>query len=485
MARLPPPNGIVISPIVGSNTGFLHDYDPATGVCNCPGCLLASFMNTVVYGNQKIASADVMEELPSASYRGFGGGSPPPSYQATRSGSSGAPVSVRDLKTCPMFEAFGFCMYGRTCLLAHPTADPPLHVPAALVQPPATLIDAIERLFTLGQVHSSSALWECHVCGYDTIGEYLVVKVGETYSYRYCPNCTVSCYLPELLHVVELTIDAVGDDYQLYKDMIELYRSYAPDILKIPIMYEAHRIATTLFAWSLVGPHDAHCALEGLAQVCPQVDRVVSLGAGTGFVEHVFNRVANGVTAAPASSADLDGCRAVAQHISTCGRWTRDRTLPKSLDVVSALQSSYEGMVSSSYAGAGRRLAFFAFDEIIRPARYSVSVNYGEPHVLLSLDCTRAALLLCWPPFGSPEEEQSSMGFEALRHYTAQGGRAVIYVGDVSSTGDWRFHSLLAQQYTLCPSYVVRKEVRRWCPQDMGLVYAGCDSIAVYVRRDV
>lgn len=480
MLTVPPPNGIVIQPTTG--TGLLHDYDSSTGMCNCPGCQLAAFMNSVVYGNQKIASLDVMDELPSASYRGVGGGAPPPAYHATRA-NGGVPASIRDLKVCPMFEAFGFCMYGRTCLLAHSTTEAPLHVPAPLITQPATLIEAVERLFALGETHSTQSLWECHVCGYSAISEYLVVKVGETYTYRYCPNCTVSCYLPELLHVVELTIDAVGDDYQLYKDMIEVYRSYAPDILKIPITYEAHRIATTLFAWSLVGPQDALTALEGLHQSCPEVDRVVSLGAGTGFVEHVLNRVANHVSSAPAVSGDIQLCRSVAKHITASGR-VRDRTIPKTLNVVEWLQSSYDGVVSTSYAGSSKRLAFFAFDEIIRPARYSVSVNYGEPHVLLSMDCTRSALLLCWPPFGSPEEEQSSMGFEALRHYTKQGGRAVIYVGDVSSTGDWRFHSLLAQQYVLCPSYIVRKEVRRWCPQDMGLVYAGCDTIAVYVRRD-
>ncbi|MFZ7144710.1 MAG: hypothetical protein ACO1G6_05150, partial [Bacteroidota bacterium] len=130
-----------------------------------------------------------------------------------------------------------------------------------------------------------------------------------------------------------------------------------------------------------------------------------------------------------------------------------------------------------------RPISFFAFDEIIRPVRYSVAVSTGAPNVLSSLDCPRAALLLCWPPFGSPEEEQSSMGFEALRYYYNRGGRVVIYVGDVSSTGDWRFHSLLMRMFYLSPDYYVRHEVRRWLPQEMGLVYAGCDSVGVYVRR--
>lgn len=459
----------------GSPCRFRHEYDPATGVCACPGCLLAAYMNSVVYGNQKIASSDVMEELPSASYRGGSSAGAPPPYLATISNRS---PSVRDLKECPMFEAFEFCMYGRTCLLAHTP-----HAPSKLVAAPSSsLSDAVDCLFALGEVHSTSGLWDCHVCGFSGIGEYHVAKVGETYSYRYCPNCTVSCYLPELLNLVEKTIDAVGDDYQLYKDMIELYRAHAPDILKIPITYEAHRIATTLFAWSLVSPADALYATEALSRVCPEVERVVSLGAGTGFVEHVFNRVANRVAAPAAQAANLELCRETALHVT--GRFQRDHTIPRSLNVATSLRSSYEGMVCPSFAGRGKRLAFFAFDEIIRPARYSVAVNYGEPHVLLSMDCSRSALLLCWPPFGSPEEEQSSMGFETLRHYTNQGGQAVIYVGDVSSTGDWRFHSFLAQHYALSgPAYTVRKEVRRWSPQDMGLVYAGCDTIGVYVRR--
>ena len=75
------------------------------------------------------------------------------------------------------------------------------------------------------------------------------------------------------------------------------------------------------------------------------------------------------------------------------------------------------------------------------------------------------------------------MGFEVLRNFYMAGGSFVIYIGDVSSTGDWRFHEYLHTNYALVKGFKVRKELRRWHPQDMALIYAGSDTIGVYQRR--
>lgn len=434
-------------------SSLLHQYDAVSG-CSCPSCLLAYFMNTVIYGTQKLASAEVMAEEPSPVYRG---GLSPPSYAA----SVGAPARqapafppAPKLTSCPLFDAFQFCMYGRTCLLPHRvTPAGPLYVG------PRDLDAAVEDLCKMGQRHMDSDVWSCDVCGFCGIEEAHSTKVGETSVYRYCPNCTMTCYMPQLMSVIERLIDAVGDDYQLYKTKVEEYRRQVPDLLKIPLSYEAHRIATTVFAWSLVGPEDAKLALDVALLHHPELELVVSLGAGTGYVEHVFNRVANGCGAAPHAPLINEG------------RSSFDGVL-------------CEGLVRRRGGDVTRRLlSFFAFDEIVRPAHYSVTVNFGAPHVLRSIRCPHAILLLSWPPFGSAEEEQSSMGYETLRHYTLCGGRVVIYIGDVSSTGDWRFHGYLMQHYRLAKEYYVRKELRRWSPQEMGLVYAGSDSIGVYLRR--
>jgi hypothetical protein len=250
---------------------------------------------------------------------------------------------------------------------------------------------------------------------------------------------------------VEALVDAVGDDYQMYKDGIDRVRASAPHILKIPISYEAHRMATTVFAWSLLSPREAKEALETVHELFPQFDSIISLGCGTGYVEHVFNRVVNGAGAIP--------------HGPVSG------------------SSSFDGVTCSFSCNAKKKIAFYAFDEILRPACFSVQVCLGFPNVVNSLPCRTAVLLLSWPPFGSPQEEQSSMGFEVLRNYHRCGGALVIYIGDLSSTGDWRFHEYLHTHFSLAKGYAVRHEVRRWHPQDMGLIYAGCDSIGVYQRR--
>lgn len=180
---------------------------------------------------------------------------------------------------------------------------------------------------------------------------------------------------------------------------------------------------------------------------------IVSMGSGSGYVEHVFNCVIN------SNAKDNYDFQRFHSHY----------------------MSSFDNVHVSFYGE--RTIDIFAFDELALRRSYSVHVSHGGPLSLLSIDCRKAVLLLSWPPFGSAHEEQSSMGFEALQYYTQGGGTLLIYIGDVGSTGDWRFHELLYTHYKLVREYPVRREIPRWCPQDMGLVYAGSDTIGVYHRR--
>ena len=430
--------------------------------CRCPTCVLSAFM------------AGVYESQFQDVYRGAR------SVQPT-------------LKTCPMFDTYGFCVYSCTCLLKHdhgpwreakiaaaqasgvapvqltlgaasvgggdsaaaPRA-PPVDSPAGaalygsdaqLISPPGarrSVESLIEQALQLDREHDEG-YYKCTVCGLAPFPlPFIATKVGETGQAVTCPRCTTAVYFPVLLLLIECLLLEAADDAQHYKDRVDAVRKQLPEEMKIPFSYEAHRIASTYFAWSLASKADADAALAAVADhmaVVPLPVRpgaaggtpaplkyVYSVGSGTGYIEHVFNQ---------------------------------------------------------AQLASKRGLSFFAFDEIVRPARFSVTVCYGSPSSLQSLDGVGAVLLLCWPPFASHELQQSTMAFDALRFFMARGGRYVIYIGDTASTGDWQFHQLLLSHFQPLKEYRVRKEVRRWHPQEMGLVFAGNDTIGAYVARDV
>nr|CCC95390.1 unnamed protein product [Trypanosoma congolense IL3000] len=411
-----------------------HTVEDAT--CLCPMCQL-SYYSAYVYAEQRRASKHVMIARPSPFYMETGG--IPPELPVLH-------PPAKQLTVCPVFKVYGFCPYGRICFLPHSGGRQPV------VKPMMTIQEELDRLIEKARVQEELDLWSCDVCGSEGIDEITTQKVGEMYEYRYCKRCSLMCYFPHVAYLVEAVCEASGDDYQIFKDEIDRCRRELPDILKVPLTYEAHRIASTAYAWSLVSPKQVKDALDAAYKVHPEIECVVSVGSGGGYVEHIFNRVANGVAAKP-------------------------KPPDPSLGV-----SSFEGVLASFYPE--KRLPIYAFDDIALNCPYSVSVSLGGPVMLLSLRCPTSILLLCWPPFGSPEGEQSSMGFEALEYFTSAGGQVVIYIGDVASTGDWRFHELLHTHYKLVKGYPVRREVRRWCPQDMGLLYAGNDTIGVYKVRE-
>ncbi|EPY35610.1 hypothetical protein STCU_01064 [Strigomonas culicis] len=419
----------------GGEPSFPHHT--GTYPCACPMCTV-SFYIAFLYRNQRRSSSHVIQSRPS------------PSFVDTPLAELACPSGVE--WGCPVHRTFGFCPYLNGCYMPHDA-----NACGRPRVPRAGSADAeLQRLIAKAAAHRDQELWHCDVCGLEGIDEWTVSPVGETFWYRYCPRCSLSCYFPYVTYLVEAVMQSIGDDYNLYKTEIDRYRRLLPDEFKVPLTFEAHRVASVVFAWSLLSPQDAKDAIESAYRNLPEMEAVVSVGSGTGYIEHVFNRILHKVIMRP--------------------EWEVDRARHP--------VSSFDGVRAVLGAGAPASLPFFAFDELALRTTYSVHVCLGGPLVMLSLNCPKTALLLCWPPFGSPQEEQSSMAFEALEYFTHNGGRVVIYIGDVASTGDWRFHQLLYSHYRLVKDYSVRRELRRWSPQEMGLVYAGNDTIGVYRRRD-
>lgn len=412
--------------------------------CRCPVCLM-SYHIAFLFSAQRRASPSVMASYPSDWLKQTGGVLP-----------ELPPIPSLGLCLCPIMYAYGFCPYGSGCYLTHECEHA-----TPFVAPTGTPDGELHRLQDMARRRLDEEMWNCDVCGYKGIDEFCLSPVGETFLYRMCPNCSLHCYFPYITYLVEAVLSQIGDDYQKFKDKIDEYRNWLPDEFKVPLMFEAHRIASVVFAWSLVSPRDVRDALEAALSVEPALRRVCSIGSGAGYVEHIFNRVAN-----PGVGTE-------------CGTGAFSRQYSPSI----YSPTSFDG-VTCSISGK-RMLEVIAFDNLsVLKDYYSVNVCVGDPlSVVSQSNCSDTVLLLCWPPFGSPQEEQSSMGYETLEHFRFCGGRLVIYIGDVASTGDWRFHRQLYMYYKLVRDYPVRRELRRWLPQEMGLVYAGNDTIGVYELR--
>ncbi|KAK7200987.1 hypothetical protein NESM_000158100 [Novymonas esmeraldas] len=411
-----------------------------TDSCECPMCSLTLYIS-YVYRDQRRASPHVMAARPSPEYATALDGSLPPL----------PPLSVPNkMEVCPVHAAFGFCPFHSGCFLPHDerrSAGPRV---ARLVSAEAEVARLAER----AEVLQCSEVWSCEVCGCGGVDEFCETLLGTEHQFRQCPSCSFMCYFPHITYLVEHILASVGDDYQLYKTEVDRYRCQLPDLFKIPLTFEAHRVASIVFAWSLVSPAQARDAMNAVVRALPDVESIVSIGSGAGYIEHVFNRVMHPVPLREEWAVD---------------RWRFPST-------------SFDH-VRCDFFGK-RVIPLFAFDSLALRGTYSVHVSMGGPISLYSLRCRHAVLLLCWPPFGSREREESSMGFEALEYFTREGGTMLIYVGDTAATGDWRFHMLLKTHYRLVQDYPVRREVRRWCPQEMGFVYGGNDTIGVYRLRE-
>ncbi|CAJ1990230.1 hypothetical protein conserved [Leishmania donovani] len=415
-------------------------YHENSDSCVCPMCKLTLYISHV-YRDQRRASPHVMAARPSPEYVMAPDGSLPlltPIYKPDG-------VSV-----CPVYTAFGFCPFLSGCFLPHDEGS----CASARVPRLASAEEELKRLTQRARELQCSDVWACEVCGYSHVDEFCEVALGTEHYFRQCPRCTLMCFFPNITYLVEHILCSVGDDYQLFKTEVDRYRRLLPDLFKIPLTFEAHRVASIVFAWSLLSPVHARDAMNSVVREFPNVESIISVGSGAGYIEHIFNRVMHQVPLREEWAVD------------------RERFPTTSFDDV---RCDFYGK---------RTIPIFAFDALALQRTYSVHVSIGGPISLYSLNCKQSVLLLCWPPFGSREREESSMGFEALEYFTREGGSMLIYIGDTAATGDWRFHMLLKSHYKLLRDYPVRRELRRWCPQEMGFVYGGNDTIGVYQLRE-
>lgn len=410
-------------------------HDGSAVLCPCPCCSLSQLVGQLYAPHSK--SSPVVLRADAATPGGASSGYFVSEAEAARAQALNAEEQAALAETpCPMDHAFGFCFNGPTCFLAHGCK-----VPQAASAPRVPIPSGPETAFTavlaVSARHDDGA-FVCGVCGLDPIPSDSIGKVGEVGSYVVCPACCCPAYHPQLVHLVIALLTASNNDAAVFKRSVDAARLRLPHELRLPFSYESHRLCTSYFGWTLADADDAATALVACSKAHARFARIVSVGSGTGYTEHVFSTVANAARGSNAFTA----------------------------------------------IHKVRPISVVAYDEVIRVRRFSVDVAYGSPDVLLTMDCTDAVLLLAWPPFGSQQQEQSSMGFEALRNYVLRGGRCLVYIGDVASTGDWRFHEMLHTHFVAQPPYHrSRREVSRWNPSDMGLVYAGNDTIGVYALR--
>ncbi|KAG5474320.1 hypothetical protein LSCM1_03100 [Leishmania martiniquensis] len=416
------------------------NYHENSDCCGCPMCKLTLYISHV-YRDQRRASPHVMAARPSPEYVMAPDGSLPPL----------TPLYKPDgVSVCPVYTAYGFCPFLSGCFLPHEESS----CACARVRRLGSAEEEVERLTLRAMELQSSDVWSCEVCGCGWIDELCEVALGTEHYFRQCPRCTLMCFFPHITYLVEHILRSVGDDYQLYKTEVDHYRSRLPDLFKIPLTFEAHRVANVVFSWSLISPVHARDAMNSIVREFPGVESIISVGSGSGYVEHVFNRVMH--------------------QVPLQEEWTVDRRRFST--------TSFDNVRCDFYGK--RTIPIYAFDALALHRTYSVHISIGGPISLYSVNCKQSVLLLCWPPFGSREREESSMGFEALEYYTREGGTMLIYIGDTAATGDWRFHMLLKSHYKLLRDYPVRRELRRWCPQEMGFVYGGNDTIGIYRLRE-
>lgn len=479
--------------------------------CCCPVCLYQYYI-AFFFSSQRRSSSHVRSVYPS--------------YHLNTNNLPPLPP-IRDPGLgdhCPIYRAWGFCPHSIGCFLQHdawfeaelqffpgPSRQAireslPWRRP--IVKRGNSAHQELVRLQQKALLHLDSDTWSCDVCGASCIGKDYFDQVGFVYTYFICPYCHLFCYFPEVTYLLEHILLEATDDYQKYKTLVDYYRTLLPDEFKVPFSYEAHELATTVFAWSLVSPKDLQYAINAAYRVLPSLSSVVSVGSGVGYVEHLLNRVMNNVDL-PASGPAVAWKKLIAKELQQRGCLAQESyrssieyvgvSSERNRTAMNENQHQYRNTMNekrneevdfpSSISNEkacfyGERVVpIFAFDELIRRYEYSVHVSVAGPLSVVSIDCKNSVLLLCWPPFGSFAEEQSSMGYEALENFRQRGGKVLIFIGDVSATGDWRFHEMRDRYFKLVREYSVRREVKRWIPQEMGQIYAGNDTIGVYERR--
>eukprot|EP00760_Papus_ankaliazontas_P018424 PhM_4_TR17483/c0_g1_i3/m.96804 len=372
--------------------------------------------------------------------------------------------SPHEPNMCVLFRCYGFCPYGLDCDYQHPEeyrvflgtgCDPNAVAMQGSSTSTTTLASVHENLITLMRQQlaeqNGKGMHRCLICREVTMESpacpVATSPVGETHAAKLCIACGNFYFQPMVQHLVVSLLESVGTDYAAYKARIDELcseKSGLPPEYRVPVKYEAHRWGTSRFGWSLFGPRNVQDVLKYIFNVMRQrpqnsestfepkqkLHRILSMGAGRGYTEHLF-------------------AAALAAHKSF---------------------------------GISEVLAYDTQVNVPRQIRFNVPVKYGTPETLRDFGSLKdTVLLLVWPPFGSKVNEESRMGYDTLVNFAVRDGRVLIYVGDPSATGDWRFHELLMSSWIREEAF--RSDVPVWVPQEMGLLFAGSDQVAIYTRR--
>eukprot|EP00668_Euglena_longa_P000993 GGOE01001191.1.p1 GENE.GGOE01001191.1~~GGOE01001191.1.p1 ORF type:complete len:403 (-),score=87.39 GGOE01001191.1:244-1380(-) len=195
----------------------------------------------------------------------------------------------------------------------------------------------------------------------------------------------------------------------------------------------ARQTGVTYYAWAIMDDQAALQTFDVLNSVVarynlPPVSTIISIGAGNGYVEHVF------------------------------------------------LRQAQQG---------GQDLQMIAYDTYPSSLPY-VPILPGTPLNILTDFATTAdcALLLCWPPLGTsladgsynpnadPSRPTNTMASDSLRNFELKGGRFLIYIGErtlFACTGDPKFHEMLAEGRWVLVNEDPRGNstitMQKWCPQ--------------------
>eukprot|EP00906_Rhabdomonas_costata_P003399 RCo005203 len=233
-------------------------------------------------------------------------------------------------------------------------------------------------------------------------------------------------------------------DYAAYKRSVDLcvaemlQKGTVPDIPRVGFLTLARQVGVTNFAWAIVDVPAAQQALQLVQHTArlrglPPLRRIISVGAGNGYVESVFLRAA--------------------------------RSLDLFLEVV-------------------------AYD--VYPNRQSFVPVYAgtQANILTDFAATEdCLLLLCWPPLGSsladgsfnpapdPNRPTNTMASDSIRNFASKGGRFVVYIGErtlFGCTADPAFHHIvqtegwaLLNEDSLGNSTIF---IQKWCPQPFAIL---------------
>lgn len=244
-----------------------------------------------------------------------------------------------------------------------------------------------------------------------------------------CRYCKQSEFFPLIRTLVLGLSEQAGLNYVLYKSLADKYYERIPENLKVSFAFECHRWATIRFGWSLLSETNALEIMKLTLSKFVDCKRIVSMGSGCGYAEHML----------------FNAAKKLGKHIDI---FAYDLNSPKT-------RGNFDVKVRVGGVNKFREIA--------------------------PLDDT--VLLLCWPPFGSRMEEQSRMGFDTLTLFAELGGRYFIYIGDFDATGDWRFHNLLTKEWCVYQEIFNFTPIENWIPEKMALSKADNDSIGVYYKK--